>query len=76
MSLNSLFHIMIVDDKMKINNKFNLEGVDPNSLKKGIMNHSLSVQISIAFFNKFMKINEEFIFVPMCDIKLVNRGDV
>ena len=52
--LNIQFHIMIVDDKMKINNKFNLEGVGPNSLKKEIMNRSLSVQISVAFFNKVL----------------------
>lgn len=43
---------MIVDNQMKTNYKFNLEGVGPNSLKKGFMNHSLSVQISVAFFNK------------------------
>lgn len=37
---------------MIIKNKIDLEGVGPNSLNKGVMNHSLSAQISIAFFNE------------------------
>lgn len=37
---------------MIVNKKINLEGVDPNSLKNGIKTHSLSVQISIAFFRR------------------------
>lgn len=37
---------------MKLKIKFGLEGVGPSSLKKGVMNHSLSAQISIAFFNE------------------------